>query len=176
MHSYDYRCKDCQQRFSLHYKTYADYDAAAPVCPECNSQNLSRIISKVALNYNTTRPRDYRDMSGPELNGIIHSSQPQQTGEVFRQMIDHEKDITPEFAEVTDRLLKGEKMSSIERDVHVPDKVPSTPGLPREMLEQRIRIYEHHKDDPYHREKKTLAVAEAEAKKKAAAKKPHAPA
>ena len=170
MHSYDYRCDNCQHRFSLHYKSYADYDVARPVCPQCDSENLSRIISKVAFNLNANKPRDYRELSGEELNSVIHSPNPQQTGEVFQQMMQHEKDITPEFAEVTDRLLHGEKMSSIEKDVHVSEKLPEGPGLAKELLDLRIRDYEHHKHDPDHRRKKGEALQNYHAKQKAEAK------
>ena len=167
MHSYDYRCNDCQHRFSLHYKTYATYDAATPVCPQCDSENLSRIISKVAFNLNVSKPRDYREMSGEELNAAVHSSRPQETGEVFQQIMQHEKDITPEFVEVTDRLVRGESMSSIEKEVQVPDRVPKGPGLAKELLDLRIRDYEHHKHDPDHRRNKGEALQEYAAKQKA---------
>src|SRR5436305_1007193 len=49
MPAYDYRCNDCKRRVVLKYKTYADYDNAVPVCPNCQSKNLTRLISRVAI-------------------------------------------------------------------------------------------------------------------------------
>lgn len=148
MHSYDFRCNACQQRFTLHYKSYADYDTASPVCPECGSADLSRIITEVAIKRPKAQ-RDYRDMSGGELNAAIHSPDSRQVGEVFHQMADNEPDVTPEFQEVTKRLLKGESMDRIEREVAIPDKIPDNPTLAKELINLKKRHHEHHKDHPH---------------------------
>src|SRR5579871_2994197 len=47
--AYDYRCNNCKRRVVLKYKTYADYDAAIPTCPNCKGTNLTRLISRVAI-------------------------------------------------------------------------------------------------------------------------------
>ena len=145
MHIYDYLCNDCRHRFSLQYKTYADYDAAVPMCPMCNSNNLSRIIPNVAIQCHKP-DRDYCAMSGGELNAAIHSPDSKEVGEIFRQMAENEPDITPEFQEVTKRLLKGEDKDRIEREVAIPDKVPEGTGLARELLDFKLRHDEHHHD------------------------------
>ena len=145
MHTYDFRCNDCRYRFSLQYKTYADYDAAILVCPECGSDNLSRIISKIAIRRPRSQ-RDYRDMSPGELNAAIRSPDSRQVGEVFRQMTEKEPDVTPEFEEVTKRLLKGESMDHVEQEVALPDKTPEGHGLARELIDLKIRHDKHHHD------------------------------
>ena len=145
MHSYDFRCNACHQRFTLHYKSYTDYDAARPVCPDCGSADLVRIISKVAIQCHKPQ-RDYRDMSAGELNAAIRSPDSRQVGEVFRQMTENEPDVTPEFQEVTKRLLKGEDMDRIEREVALPDQVPDKPTLAKELIDLKIRHVKHHQD------------------------------
>lgn len=142
MHDYDFLCNDCQKRFSIHYKTYADYDADTPACPACHSTSLSRIISKVAILQHKPE-RDYHAMSGKELNTAIHSPDSRKVGGLFRQIAEHEPGTTPEFHEVTKRLLKGESMGRIEREVTIPDTVPDGPKLAHELIDLKIRHAEH---------------------------------
>lgn len=40
---YDYRCKDCNKTFDLLVMT-----GTVPVCPECGSQNLEKLVSVLA--------------------------------------------------------------------------------------------------------------------------------
>lgn len=149
MHSYDFRCNSCQQRFTLHYKSYADYDAAHPECPDCGSTDLSRIITKVAIQRPKTQ-RDYRDMSAGELNAAIHAPDSRQVGEVFQQMVDNEPDVTPEFREVTKRLLNGESKERVEREVAIPDKVPEKTTLAKELIDLKMRKAKHHAEKKPH--------------------------
>ena len=153
MHCYDFLCHSCQHRFSLEYKTYADYDAAIPTCPKCGSGDLAHIISPVALRRHKPE-RAYRDISAGELNAAIHSPDPRQVGEVFRQIAENEPDITPEFQEVTKRLLKGESMDRIEHEVEIPDKVPEEgTGLARELIDLKMRHEKHHQEMKNHPKK-----------------------
>ena len=83
MPTYDFRCKSCDARFSIHYKTYADYDAATPHCPECAGQSLHRLISSVTI----ARPgRDYTRMSSQEMLSVFDSGDSRQVGEMFSQV------------------------------------------------------------------------------------------
>ena len=49
MPAYDYLCNNCQRKASLIYQTYAEYDQATHTCPHCQSTDLTRLISRVAI-------------------------------------------------------------------------------------------------------------------------------
>ena len=83
MPQYDYRCKRCQQRFALFYKTYARYEAAAPQCPNCASRELSRLITQVAI---PKSGQDYAKMSSGEMLSVLESGDARQVDEMFRQV------------------------------------------------------------------------------------------
>ena len=112
MPAYDFRCKDCEQRFTLFYKTYADYDTAEPACPECGSTNLARLISGVAI----PRPsRDYSSMSPDEMLSVLESGDSRQVGEMFQQVGGDEMSDTERDA--TERLMRGESMEKVEESL-----------------------------------------------------------
>ena len=83
MPQYDFRCKTCRLRFTLSVRTYAQYDAAAPKCPECESPDLSRLISQVALRKPS---RDFGKMSSGEMLSVLESGDQNQVGEMFKQV------------------------------------------------------------------------------------------
>jgi putative FmdB family regulatory protein len=114
MPSYDYRCKDCQRRFSLFYKTYAEYDEAAKTCPHCGSESVTRLISRVAV----PKPsHNFTNMDSDDMLSVLESGDSRQVGEMFRQISGDDPEMGEEFNQVTDRLLKGESMESIEKDL-----------------------------------------------------------
>ena len=91
MPQYDYRCKHCQRRFALFYKTYALYEAARPRCPNCGSAQLSRLITQVAI----AKPnRNYAQMSSQEMLSVLESGDPRQANEMFQQVSETDKERT----------------------------------------------------------------------------------
>ncbi len=83
MPQYDFRCANCQLRFRLSYRSYAEYDAVTPVCPDCASADLSRLITSVALR----KPgRDYGKMSAGEMLSVLESGDQQQVSEMYQQV------------------------------------------------------------------------------------------
>ncbi len=47
---YEYRCQDCGHVFSKLWRTLsAAQEAAPPPCPQCGSENTTRIVSNVAV-------------------------------------------------------------------------------------------------------------------------------
>jgi putative FmdB family regulatory protein len=125
MPAYDYQCKDCGTRFSLFYRTYADYDAATPACTECGSTALSRLISRVAI----PRPsRDFSTMSSNEMLSVLESGDSRQVGEMFQQVGGTDPAVGADYHEATERLLRGESMEGVERDLQ-----DSTGGLPSDL-------------------------------------------
>lgn len=115
MPSYDYRCKNCGREFTLFYKTYKDYDAATHTCPHCGSVDLSRLIRRVAIQKPS---RDFAKMSSDDMLSVLESGNSRQVGEMFRQVAgDAPEAADPQFQEATERMLKGESLDSIEKDM-----------------------------------------------------------
>ena len=83
MPQYDFRCNACQLRFSVKYRSYAEYDAAALVCPKCESAELARLITEVAVRRTS---RDYGKMSSGEMLSVLESGDEGQVNEMFRQV------------------------------------------------------------------------------------------
>ena len=83
MPQYDFRCDSCDARFSVSYRSYAEYDAAALVCPECESPELSRLITDVAVR---RAGRDYSKMSSGDMLSVLESGDQQQVREMYQQV------------------------------------------------------------------------------------------
>ena len=83
MPQYDFRCRDCRRRFSLHFGRLADYEAATPSCSACGSANLSRVITQVAIR---GAQRDYSKMSSREMLSVLESGDQRQVESLFKQV------------------------------------------------------------------------------------------
>jgi putative FmdB family regulatory protein len=118
--SYDYRCKDCNRRVTLFFKTYADYDAAEKTCPHCHSTNLTRLISRVAIaRSEASRLANLDDDSALD---DLADADPATLGRFMRQMSEESgEDLGEEFNEVVSRLERGEDPESIEKTLALSD-------------------------------------------------------
>lgn len=87
MPEYEFRCEACAHRFSVRFKTYANYDSASTHCPQCQSADLSRVISQVAI---PKSKRDYRSMSSQEMLSVLESGERSQVDEMFNQVVPSE--------------------------------------------------------------------------------------
>jgi putative FmdB family regulatory protein len=123
---YEYRCLDCQRRVRLHF-TYDQYDNAAPVCPTCDSQNLRRLISRVAV----TRSDEARltSLEDDSFLAGLDEEDPRALGRAMRKMNQEMgEDLGPEFNEVVERLESGQSPEVIEKSM--PDLADgSAPGF-----------------------------------------------
>ena len=127
MPAYDYRCKACQHRFTAFYKTYQDYDAASPECPQCGSGDVTRLISRVAI----PRPsRDFSKMSSDEMLSVLESGDSRAVGEMFDQVGGSDPSLGAEYHEATQRLLRGESMEKVERDLSAAESAGDLPSSP----------------------------------------------
>lgn len=121
MPAYEYKCKKCENRFSLFYKTYAAYDAAVPECPVCGNGELARLITSVALQ----RPaRDYTSMSSQDMLSVLESGESRQVGEMFQQIGGSDPALGADYHEATQKLLGGESMEKVEKDLQSHQKEP----------------------------------------------------
>lgn len=90
-------------------------DAAQAAC-RCGSQDLERLISRVAM-LQSEESRLDRVAEGPELAGIDEND-PRSIARMMRKM-GHEtgEDLGPEFQEMVGRLEAGEDPESIEASI-----------------------------------------------------------
>lgn len=119
MHSYDFRCKDCRARYSMTARTYAEHDTLTPICPQCGSARADKLIGKIAVK---ATQRDYTSLSSNEMVSVFDSGDGRQVGEMFQQFSDkYGGSLSPEqalpYQEATQKLLKGEPMEKVERDL-----------------------------------------------------------
>ena len=104
---YDYRCQDCRRRVSLFYQTFSAAENATPVCTNCGSGNIARLVSRVAL----LKSEDSRldDMSDPSAFGDIDENDPRSMARWARKMGDSlGEDMGDDFNEMIDRMEAGE--------------------------------------------------------------------
>lgn len=125
MHSYDFRCKQCQHRFTLTYKTYKDYDhdATNRRCPQCGNTQLSRLIREVAIQKGE---HNYTRMSAQEMLGVFESGDSRQVGTMFQQIGGSSPELGMQYHEATQKLLKGESMDKVENDLRAQQPPKST--------------------------------------------------
>jgi putative FmdB family regulatory protein len=133
MPTYEYRCNACQRKVTLKYKTYADYDAATPTCTHCGSTDLTRLISRVAIQRSITSRLmaggwEDNEGGGDAALDDLENADPRTLGRVLREMSSEMgEDMGPEFDEVMGRLEHGESPDEIEASM--PD-LPDSPGGP----------------------------------------------
>ena len=116
MPSYDYRCNNCGRSFVLFYKSFKDYDPAAnPPSPPSQSVDVARRIRRVAIQ----KPgRDMSQLSSNEMLNVFNTGDSKEIGKMFKQVSDTAGgDLGSTYNEATSRLLKGESMDSVERDL-----------------------------------------------------------
>ena len=110
---YDYRCRDCNRQVRLFF-TYAEYDAATPACNYCDSLDLKRIISRVALAKGEESRLEALDADS--LLAGLDEEDPRALGRAMRKMNQEMgEDLGPEFDEVVERLESGQSPEAIEK-------------------------------------------------------------
>ncbi len=136
MPTYEYRCNACRRKVTLKYKTYADYDAAIPTCTHCGSTELTRLISRVAIQRSVTSRLLSggwdEDSGGDAALGDLENADPRTLGRVLREMSSEMgEDMGPEFDEVMGRLERGESPDEIEATMpDLPDNPLTGGGMP----------------------------------------------
>jgi putative FmdB family regulatory protein len=122
---YEYRCGNCKRRVNIFFRSFADAGKAAQ-CPNCGSENLTRLVSRVA----TLKSEEARldALSDPSAFGDVDENDPKSMARFMRKMGDQMggEDLGPEFDEMVERLESGENPEEIEK---------SMPGLGGEDIE-----------------------------------------
>jgi putative FmdB family regulatory protein len=109
---YEYKCLTCGKPVRL-FMTFAEFDQTEPACPYCDSVELQRRISRVAVAKSEDARLDAL-MDDGALDGLDEED-PKALGRFMRKMSSEMgEDMGEEFNEVVDRLEKGESPESIE--------------------------------------------------------------
>ncbi len=122
---YEYRCQQCQRRFSVWWRSFAAAGEGQPVCTHCGSTEATRLISRIRVL--RSEDQSMEAMADPAQWGDIDENDPKSLGRLMRKMkqeIGSEgEDAGPEFDEVIDRLESGQDISDIEKAM--PDLNPA---------------------------------------------------
>jgi putative FmdB family regulatory protein len=112
---YEYKCLACGKPVRL-FMTFSEYDKEQPACPHCDSVDLQRLISRVAVAKSEDARMDSL-MDDSALAGLDEED-PKALGRFMRKMSNEMgEDMGDEFEEVVDRLEKGESPESIEESM-----------------------------------------------------------
>ncbi len=111
---YSYQCQDCNKRFAYRM-TFEEYDARTIQCPNCQSEGVKRLISRVRiLKSEESRLENMADPAN--LAGL--EDDPRALGRMMRQMSGElGEELGPEFDEVVDRLESGQSPEEIEESL-----------------------------------------------------------
>ncbi|MBI3287388.1 MAG: zinc ribbon domain-containing protein [Chloroflexi bacterium] len=108
---YEYRCLNCKRRFSL-LRSFSD--ESAPQCPRCESREVKRLISRVAV----LRSEESRleSLADPSHFADVDENDPRSMARSMRRMGQEMggEELGPEFDEMVDRLEAGENPEEIE--------------------------------------------------------------
>jgi putative FmdB family regulatory protein len=106
---YEYRCADCKRRVSLFYQTFSAAGAATPICPNCGSPKLSRLVSRVFQL--KSEDAQLEDMADPSSFGDIDESDPKSVARWARKLGQQMgEDLGDDWGEMVDRLEAGEDL------------------------------------------------------------------
>ena len=106
---YEYYCHTCQKPISIYFSSVAQAETRAPVCGDCAGENLTRLISNVAV------ARSNAGASAPSAGSASSAGgeNPQALAQAMRAA-GAGRDMGKDFQEVAGRLEKGESATSVE--------------------------------------------------------------
>jgi putative FmdB family regulatory protein len=111
---YEYRCGNCKRRVSIFFRTFSA--VGEPHCPNCDSIQLTRLVSKVAA----IKSEDARldALSDPSSFGDVDENDPKSMARFMRKMGNEMgEEMGPEFDEMVGRLEAGENPEEIEKSM-----------------------------------------------------------
>ncbi|MEW5960340.1 MAG: FmdB family zinc ribbon protein [Chloroflexota bacterium] len=113
---YEYGCYNCRKRVNVFFRSFAEIETKAAVCPRCGGTKLKRLISKVAF----VRSEESRldNLADPGNLAGLDENDPKSMARWMRKMSQEMgEDLGDEFKEVVDRLEAGEDPESIEKSM-----------------------------------------------------------
>lgn len=113
--TYEYRCLECRKRVSI-YQSYDEYGRLPVRCPNCESENLQRLIGRVRISQSEETRME--SMSDPSTWAGIDEEDPRAMARMMRKMgREMGEELPPEFDEVVGRLEAGESPEEIEKNM-----------------------------------------------------------
>ena len=118
MPAYDFRCNNCGADLTLVYRTFAAYDAATPTCTQCESTDLTRVITSVNIG-KPTQSHNYKDMSANEMLSVLESGDGRAVGEMMKQVGAgaSKSELGEDYHNAADALSRGVDANTVERDL-----------------------------------------------------------
>lgn len=111
---YEYRCHNCGRRTTVFTRSINEH--VHPTCSSCGSDELRRLISRVAV----VRSEESRleSLADPSTFADLDENDPRSLGRFMRRMSrELGEDLGPEFDEVVDRLEAGQSPEEIEESM-----------------------------------------------------------
>ena len=116
MPTYEFRCNDTGKLFEVSFKSVADYEASHITSPFSGSDNVTRIIRRVAVSKSGSVASMDALMGGDESAlHALENADPATLGRSLRAMAEESgEDMGGEFNEVVNRLEAGHSPEEIE--------------------------------------------------------------
>jgi putative FmdB family regulatory protein len=107
---YEYRCNACRRRVTL-LRSFSD--TSTPRCPRCDSEDLIRLVSRVAVL--KSEESRLESLADPSSLAGLDENDPRSIARWMRKMSgEMGEDMGPEFDEMVDRLEAGESPEDVE--------------------------------------------------------------
>ncbi len=113
---YEYRCSNCKRRVNIFFRSISAAEKDTPHCPNCDSTNLLRLVSRFA----TVKSEEARldALADPSAMGDIDENDPKSLARFMKRMSgEMGEDMGPEFDEMVGRLEAGESPEEIEKSM-----------------------------------------------------------
>jgi hypothetical protein len=95
---------------SLLFQTFSAAATASPVCPECGSANLSRLVSRVFQL--KSEDAQLEDLADPSMFGDVDENDPKSVARWARKLGSQMgEDLGDDWDEMVDRLEAGDDLS-----------------------------------------------------------------
>lgn len=122
---YEYRCAQCGRKVSIWWRSIAQMERSHPKCSRCGSDELKRLVSRVA--HLRGEEGQLESMADSGLTGLDEDD-PKSLGRWMRRMSSElGEDMGQEFDEMVGRLEAGESPEDIEKSM--PDAVGGDGGI-----------------------------------------------
>ncbi len=102
---YEYRCHNCRKRISVFFRSFSAI--SEPVCPECGSDKLTKLVSRVAVM--KSEESRLEELSDPSSLSGLDENDPKSIAQWAKKMGSAMgEDLGPEYDEMIDRMEAGE--------------------------------------------------------------------
>jgi putative FmdB family regulatory protein len=117
---YEYRCQSCRQKVSLFVRSFSS--PLEPVCPECGSRELTRLVSLVSVL--KSEESRLEELADPSTFAGLDENDPKSIAQWARKLgREMGEDMGPEFDEMIDQLEAGQ----------LPDELDGEGGLDSDL-------------------------------------------